>query len=100
MAMVEVLSELEGVAQYAIAPETGLPYQAWLSASTLRRFLNQENRTAKDFAVNAVNDFADSFSNSPGMFIELSACNLEQFGALEIAMKKLVARTAAGHRQA
>lgn len=91
MAMAEVLSELQGVAEYAVAAETGLPFQSWLSASILEKFLQGKHQTARDFAVNAVKDFVGSFSNSSGMYIELSACNLNRFSELETAMKNLVA---------
>ena len=39
MAMAEVLCELQGVAEYAVAAETGLPFQSWLSAPVLKKFL-------------------------------------------------------------
>ncbi len=90
MAMAEVLSELQGVAEYAVAAETGLPFQSWLSAPVLEKFLKGKHQTARDFAVNAVKDFVGSFSHSAATYIELSACNLNRFGALETAMKKFV----------
>jgi Clostripain family len=90
MAMAEVLSELQGSADFAVAAETGLPFQAWLSAPVLRKFLNASNPSAMEFAETAVQDFIGSFSHSVDQYIELSACDLKKFGALEAAMKKLV----------
>jgi hypothetical protein len=91
MAMAEVLCELQGAAEYAVAAETGLPFQAWLSAPALKMFLGAEYMGAKDLAVGAVEDFIGSFSHSADRYIELSACNLDKFGELEAAMRQLVA---------
>lgn len=90
MAMAEVLCELQDYAEYAVSAETGLPFQSWLSASALEKFLAGKYQTARDFAVNAVEDFIGSFSHSADTYIELSACNLNKFGALEAAVKQLV----------
>jgi hypothetical protein len=90
MAMAEVLSELQDYAEYVVAAETGLPFQAWLSAPILQKFLKAKYQTARDFAVGAVQDFIGSFSHSAETYIELSACNLSRFGALEAAVKQLV----------
>jgi hypothetical protein len=90
MAMAEVMSELQDYAEYAVAAETGLPFQSWLSAPALEKFLRAKYQTARDFAVNAVQDFIGSFSHSADTYIELSACNLNKFGALEEAVKLLV----------
>jgi hypothetical protein len=90
MAMAEVLSELQDYAEYAVAAETGLPFQSWLSAPVLQKFLRAKYQTARDLAVNAVEDFIGSFSHSADTYIELSACNLNKFGAFEAAVKLLV----------
>jgi len=90
MAMVEVLSELQDYAEYVVAAETGLPFQSWLSAPILERFLANKYVTARDFAVGAVKDFIGSFSHSADRYVELSACNLDNFGALEAEVKQLV----------
>jgi hypothetical protein len=89
MAMVEVLSDFQGVTEYAIVAETALPFQSWLSAPVLQKFLNA-NYNARSFAVTAVEDFAAYMANSASLFIELSACNLSNFSKLETAMKALV----------
>ena len=91
MAMAEVLCELQGVAEYAVAAETGLPFQAWLSAPALNMFLGNKYMEAKDLAIGAVKDFIGSFSHSADRYIELSACNLGKFKDLEAAMRQLVA---------
>jgi hypothetical protein len=88
--MAEVLSELQDYAEYAVAAETGLPFQAWLSGPILEKFLAAGYQTARDLAVGAVQDFIGSFSHSADSYIELSACNLTRFGALEAAVKHLV----------
>jgi hypothetical protein len=90
MAMVEVLSEFQDYAEYAVVAETRLPFQAWLSAPALKKFLATPHKTARDLAVGAVQDFIDSFSHSADTYIELSACNLKLFGVLEAAVKHLV----------
>jgi hypothetical protein len=90
MAMVEVLSDLQGVAEYAVAAETALPFQSWLSAPVLQSFLNTPYADAKTFAVTAARDFINYMGFSASLFIELSACNLGLFGELEAAMKTLV----------
>jgi hypothetical protein len=90
MAMAEVLSEFQGVADYAVAAETGLPFQAWLSAPVLEKLLAANHEGARQLAIAAVEDFIDSFSHSADRYIELSACNLGKFGELEETMKQLV----------
>ena len=90
MAMAEVLCELQGLAEYAVAAETGLPFQAWLSAPVLKTFLAKGYNQARGLAVGAVEDFIGSFSHSADRYIELSACNLDEFGVLEEAMRRLV----------
>jgi hypothetical protein len=90
MAMAEVLSELQDVAEYVVAAETELPFQSWLSAPILKKFLAGPLVSARLFAVSAVKDFINSMSRSPGAYVELSACNLEQFCSLEMAMRELV----------
>jgi hypothetical protein len=90
MAMVEVLSELQGVAEYAVAAETALPFQSWLSAPVLRSFLNTPYANAKTFATTAAREFINYMGFSASLFIELSACNLGGFGKLEAAVKTLV----------
>ena len=90
MAMAEVLCELQDVAEYAVAAETGLPFQAWLSAPVLEKLLAANHEEAQQLAIGAVEDFIDSFSHSADRYIELSACNLSKFGQLEAAMKQLV----------
>jgi hypothetical protein len=90
MAMAEVLSELQDYAEYAVAAETALPFQTWLSAPILEKFLTAGYQSARDLAVGAVQDFIGSFSHSADSYIELSVCNLTNFGALEAAMKQLV----------
>jgi hypothetical protein len=90
MAMAEVLSELQDYAEYAVAAETALPFQCWLSAPALKMFLAAPNTTAQEFAKGAVLDFIGSFSHSADTYIELSACNLSLFGELEAAVERLV----------
>jgi hypothetical protein len=90
MAMVEVLSDLQGVAEYAVAAETALPFQSWLSAPVLQKFLNTPCDNAKNFAVTAAKDFINYMGSSASLFIELSACNLARFGKLEAAMRTFV----------
>ena len=91
MAMAEVLCELQDVAEYAVVAETGLPFQSWLSAPVLEKFLKANYETAKEVAEGAVRDFIGYMSHSADRYIELSACNLDKFGALEKAVKELVA---------
>ncbi|MGA9673285.1 MAG: clostripain-related cysteine peptidase [Terracidiphilus sp.] len=90
MAMVEVLTEFQGSTEYAVAAETALPFQAWLSAPVLQKFLDGPMLTARQFAITAVQDFVDYMASSATLFIELSACNMECFGRLETAMRELV----------
>jgi hypothetical protein len=90
MAMAEVLAELQGLTEYAVAAETALPFQSWLAAPILRKFLSDPEGTPKQFAVAAVKYFVGSMAQSGNTFIELSACNLLSFERLETAMKMLV----------
>lgn len=90
MAMAEVLSELQGSVEYAVAAETGLPFQSWLSAPILRKFLASPLIDARHFAVDAVQDFIGAMSRANQFYVELSACNLVRFRALEDAMRQLV----------
>jgi hypothetical protein len=90
MAMVEVLSDLQGVTQYAIAAETALPFQSWLSAPVLQKFVNSAFSDARDFAITAVEDFTAYMANSASLFIELSACNMGNFGKLETEINAFV----------
>jgi len=91
MAMAEVLCELRGIAEYAVAAESALPFQAWLSAPVLKKFLAKGYDEARKLAIGAVEDFIDSFSHSTDRYVELSACNLDKFSALEAAMRELFA---------
>jgi hypothetical protein len=90
MAMAEVLAELQGLTEYAIAAETALPFQSWVSAPILQKFLADPGINAKQFAVTAVKDFVSYMSRSINTYVELSACNMELFGKLEADMKKFV----------
>jgi hypothetical protein len=91
MAMVEVLAELQDVTEYVIAAETSLPFQSWLTKSGLERFLKEEGRSPQDFAINAVKESVDWMADSnPGMYIELAACNMKRFPALEESVSVLV----------
>jgi hypothetical protein len=89
MAMAEVLSELQDYAEYVVAAETGLPFQSWLSAPILQKFLAKPHLSARDLAVGAVEDFIGSFGRSTDAYVGLSACNLEKCKALETAVRKL-----------
>jgi hypothetical protein len=90
MAMAEVLSELQHYTEYVVASETALPFQPWLSATVLERFVAEKHELPRDFAVDAVKDFIGSFANSADTYVELSACNLGNFGLLESKMRDLV----------
>jgi hypothetical protein len=90
MAMSEVLSELQGVAEYAVAAESGLPFESWLSAPILQRFLDTPHTSAKEFGEDAVQHFVDIISSTDDMYVVLSACNLRGFAKLETAMKAFV----------
>ncbi len=89
MAMAEVLSELQDYADYAVAAETGLPFQSWLSAPILKKFLAKKYLTGKELAIGAVNDFIESFGRSTDAYVGLSACDLAQCKTLETAVKTL-----------
>jgi Clostripain family len=90
MAMAEVLSELQGVAEYAVAAETGLPFQSWLTAPILQTFLANPGSDAGKFATGAVQNFIGSMVSPGGLYVELSACNLGKFKDLEIKISELV----------
>jgi hypothetical protein len=90
MAMAEVLAELEGVADYAVAAESGLPFQSWLSAPILQRFLDSPHETARHFAVYAVKNFVSSMPSPAETYVALSACNLGKLGDFEAAMREFV----------
>jgi hypothetical protein len=89
MAMAEVLCEFQDCADYVIAAETGLPFQSWLSVRVLRKFLAAQHSTAEEFAEHAVRDFIQSFGRLSSSYVGLSACNLNAFKDLEVAVKKL-----------
>ena len=89
MAMAEVMCELQDYAEVAIAAETGLPFQSWLSASILEKFTGKPHASAEDFAKDAVDDFIGSFACSTDTYVELSACDLRQFKFVEGAVKEL-----------
>lgn len=90
MAMAEVLCELQDCAEYVVAAETSLPFQSWLSAMVLQKFLHDApTLTARQFAIHAVNDFIGSFGRSANTYVGLSACNMEKYKQLESAMKIL-----------
>jgi hypothetical protein len=90
MAMAEVLAELQGVADYAVAAESGLPFQSWLSAPILKRFLDDPHESSRHFAVCAVKDFADSMPRSAETYVAISACNLGKLDVFEAAMRDFV----------
>jgi hypothetical protein len=90
MAMAEVLSELQDYAECVVAAESLLPFRAWLSADALSAFLKRGRRLApKQFSVDAVDMFINSYDPESDPFIELSAFDLCQFSDLEQAMKGL-----------
>lgn len=89
MAMAEVLCELQDCTEYAIAAETGLPFQSWLSGPVLQQFLAAPHLNAEAFAKHAVNDFIGSLGGSANEYFGLTACNLKVFKDLEGAMKEL-----------
>lgn len=90
MAMAEVLAELEGVADYAVVAESGLPFQSWLSGPILQKFLDDPHETARHFAVFAVRDFVGSIPRPAETYVALSACNLGNLGDFEAAMREFV----------
>lgn len=91
MAMVEVLSELQDSVEYAVAAETALPFQSWLTKQGLGNFVHASSRLTRDFAIGAIQESVDEMAKSnPGMYIELAACHLIVFPKLEHAMKALV----------
>jgi hypothetical protein len=89
MAMAEVLSELQDFAHYAVAAETGLPFQSWLSAPILGKFLKSPHISPEKFAIDAVSDFIQSFGRSTNAYVGLSACNLAKCKLLETSVKGL-----------
>jgi hypothetical protein len=91
MAMAEVLSELQDYAEYAVAAETGLPFESWLSAEALNKFLLNPRLSARELSIHAVDEFVGSFPRSTNAYIGLSACNLAKCKHLEVEVKNLVA---------
>ena len=91
MAMAEVLCEMADCADYAVAAETGLPFQAWISPKILQRFLTGKLPGPQEFAKAAVTQFIDSFADQTTQYVQLSACNLNRCDDLEAAMKELSA---------
>jgi len=89
MAMAEVMCELQDYAEFAIAAETGLPFQSWLSAYIVEKFIHTRHATAQQFAIDAVDDFVGSFARSTNAYVELSACDLGKFKGVEEAVKEL-----------
>ena len=90
MAMTEVLAELQGVAEYAVAAESGMPFESWISAPILQQFLDTPHISAKELGKCAVQHFADIISSLGNMFVVLSAFNLGGFAELETAVKAFV----------
>jgi hypothetical protein len=91
MALAEVLCEMEDCANYAVAAETGLPFEAWISAKILQKFLSGKPPDPQEFAKAAVIEFIDSFADQTTEYVQLSACNLNKCVDLEAAMNKLSA---------
>lgn len=89
MAMAEVLCEMVGCAEFAVAAQTGLPFQSWISENMLDKFLRDPPQDPKVFAKTAVLDFIESFDNRPTDYIALSACDLGLCKTLEMAVKPL-----------
>ncbi|RXH54236.1 hypothetical protein GRAN_4887 [Granulicella sibirica] len=89
MAMAEVLSELQDVTQYVVAAETELPFQSWLTRPALQKFVTTAVTGPRDLAVSAVKSFIGLTVGSPNSYdsyVELSVCDLTNFGKLEAAM--------------
>jgi Clostripain family len=89
MAMAEVMCQLQDYAEFAIAAETGLPFQSWLSASILKKFIGTPHVSAEQFAKDAVDDFIGSFARSTDAYVALSACDLGKFKDVEEGVKEL-----------
>jgi hypothetical protein len=89
MAMAEVMCEMEGCAQIAVAAETGMPFQSWISQSMLQKFLAYAPSDPRDFAVGAVQDFIQTFDGKSSAYVALSACDLTLCSKLEAAAARL-----------
>ena len=89
MAMAEVLCEMEGCAEIAVAAESGLPFQSWISERMLQKVLTSAPEDPKDLAELAVRDFIQSFGDKSSTYVALSACNLNLCEKLEAASKQL-----------
>jgi hypothetical protein len=83
MGMAEVLCEMADCADYAVAAETGLPFQAWISPKILQRFLAGNLPGPREFAKAAVTQFIDSFADQTTQYIRCDG--------LEAKMNKLSA---------
>lgn len=89
MAMAEVLCEMKGCAEVAVAAETGLPFQSWVSQRMLQDVLSSVPRDASGFATIAVERFIQSFAAMSSPCVALSACNLALCAQLEAAVERL-----------
>ena len=89
MAMAEVMCEMDGCAEVAVAAETGLPFQSWVSETMLERLLNNAPHDSEVFATVAIEGFIQSFAGRTSTFVALSACNLALCAKLEAAAKRL-----------
>jgi hypothetical protein len=89
MAMAEVLCEMVGCAEIAVAAQTGLPFQSWISENILGKFLSDPPYDPKAFARTVIQDFIGSFASRPTAPIALSACDLNLCKSLETVMKPL-----------
>jgi hypothetical protein len=90
MAMAEVLCEMSGCADIAVAAETGLPFQSWVSQSLLQKVLAGAPPDPEGLAETAVHDFIQSFANKTSTYVAISACNLALCKELEAAAERLV----------
>jgi len=91
MAMAEVLCEMQGCADIAVAAETGLPFQSWVSQRMLQEVLLHVPRDPKVLARVAVDNFIQSFADKSSTYVALSACNLDLCEQFESAAAGLAA---------
>jgi hypothetical protein len=89
MAMAEVLCEMEGCAEIAVAAQTGLPFQSWVSQRMLQKLLRDPPDNPYDFVEDSVKDFIKIFAQQSSTYVALSACNLKLCNELERAAKGL-----------
>jgi hypothetical protein len=90
MAMLEVWDQMAGCADFGVASQFGIPYTSLPYDRILKQLLSAPQMTPRDLSWASVDCFTNYY-NAPNSrtVVTLSACDLSQNNAMELAVKPL-----------